>query len=84
MHILAVKLALVKKNTEAPVKDAEALAERSSIEAVDDKTNNTESRVSERGEQTVDDALANEVAPRRAASKTAVRDRFGDTQGDNE
>ncbi|MEO6334991.1 MAG: Rad52/Rad22 family DNA repair protein [Pyrinomonadaceae bacterium] len=83
-HILAVRFALVKKNTEAPVKDAEGIDERSATEADAEKTNNTESRVSERGEQTNDDAPANEVASRQAASKTAVRDRFRDMQGDRE
>ena len=83
-HILAVKFALVEKNTEASVRKAENFAETSSTEPVEDKTNNTESRMSERGEQTNENASVNKAANRRAAVKSAVRDRLEDTQGDKE
>ncbi|HUR96833.1 MAG TPA: Rad52/Rad22 family DNA repair protein [Pyrinomonadaceae bacterium] len=83
-HIMAVKFALVEKNTEAPVEKPSDPSEPSSTEAVGDKTNNTESRPSERGEQTNENASANQAANRQAASKKAVRDRLEDTQGDKE
>ncbi|MEO8574640.1 MAG: Rad52/Rad22 family DNA repair protein, partial [Pyrinomonadaceae bacterium] len=81
-HILAVKFALVKKNTEASVRRPRKSTETSSIEPIDDKTINTESRKSERGEQTNVNVSANKAANRHAAPKTAVRDRLEDTQGD--
>ena len=83
-HILAVKFALVKKNTEALVQNPGDSAERSSAGPVADETNNTESRLSERGEQTNGNVSANEAANRHAASETAMRDRLEDTQGDKE
>src|SRR5215203_3179459 len=57
-HILAVKFALLEKNTEASVQSRGDSTETSSTEPVVDKTNNTESRMSERGEQTNENALA--------------------------
>jgi hypothetical protein len=72
-HILAVKFALNEKNTEA-----------SSAGQAGGRITKTESRRSERGEQTNETATVNGATNGHIASKTALRNRSENTQGDKE
>ena len=81
-HILAVKFALAEKNTEPAVRTKEISMERPSAEVVAGTINNTESRRSERGEQTNENALAIGSESRQAEPKAAGQDRFEVAQGD--
>lgn len=83
-HILAVKFALVEKNTEASAGKAGVSIDLSSTDTVEGNRTNTESRKSERGEQLSEKAKANDSANGHVASQTAALDRSENMQGDKE
>ncbi|HEX6125571.1 MAG TPA: Rad52/Rad22 family DNA repair protein [Pyrinomonadaceae bacterium] len=79
-HILAVKFALMDKNTEPSARPE--LTATASLENSEGASNNTESRRSERGEQTTDQAKSEETAYRQAASPKVELDRVENKHGD--
>jgi hypothetical protein len=82
-HILAVKFALVAKNTEKSVRvSAKGNIDSTSVRSMRIENTKTESRESERGEQTKDHVRVEDPANRQTGSKETVRDRFEDNQGD--
>jgi hypothetical protein len=83
-HILAVKFALVEKNTEPSLRKVESSLEPSSVAATEGNTTNTESRLSERGVQAGETRRANDAANGRAPSETVLSDRLEHMQGDKE
>jgi predicted nucleic acid-binding Zn finger protein len=83
-HILAVKFALAEKNTEQFGEKKESSLKVSAADSAADKIKTTESRMSERGEQTDENVKTDDTVNRPTGSKAVERDRFEDTQGDKE
>src|SRR5688500_13243512 len=76
-HILAVKFALVEKNTETTAATAGVSIELSSANGVEGSSTKTESRRSERGEQLSEKVGANDSANGHVVSQTASPSRSG-------
>ena len=86
-HILAVKYALVAKNTESAAKQpvkVETTIEVKPTQATAKEKNTTESRPSKRGEQKSDEALENvSVEGQTEAQKVSEPNHLTSTQGEN-
>lgn len=79
-HILAVKFALTQKNTENVARPASLEVSTNAVE----RNEQTESRVSERGEQTNETPLTEETANRRSVSSRSGEHKFEANQGEKE
>jgi len=83
-HILAVKFALTARNTEPTARLAEASLSRSTVISPADGIKKTESRKSERGEQTSTIVSGHDAGNRPLALVNAGACRFEITHGDKE
>ncbi len=81
-HILAVKFALVEKNTEPSARSSRDSINGTAVEHTEVKPINTESRTPERGEQASDAVPTDDSTNRHVEHEKVGRIRFDKTQGD--